>query len=112
MNRSQANFSVKSFKGLQSATLTALLLLLSVASAHAQFAQTHHMRSAVATGEAKFLNRLPATQTMQVDLVLPLRDPEGLDSFLQEVYDPSSPLYRHFLLPQQFTERFGPTCRL
>jgi kumamolisin len=46
---------------------------------------------------------------MQIDVVLPLRDAAGLDSFLQDVYDPSSPSYRHFLTPQQFTERFGPT---
>jgi subtilase family serine protease len=32
-----------------------------------------------------------------------------LDSFLRELYDPSSPFYRHFLTVEQFTERFGPT---
>jgi len=46
---------------------------------------------------------------MQLDLVLPLRDSAGLDSFLSELYDPSSPSYRHFLTPAEFTARFGPT---
>ena len=34
---------------------------------------------------------------------------QGLESFLQELYDPSSPFYRHFLTVQEFTERFGPS---
>ena len=38
-----------------------------------------------------------------------MRDQAGLDSFLQELYDPSSPSYRHFLTVEQFTERFGPS---
>lgn len=46
---------------------------------------------------------------MQLDIVLPLRNQADLDTFLQEVYDPASPLYRHFLTVQDFTERFGPT---
>ncbi len=89
--------------------VAALLLLLAVAPANAQFAQTHHVRREVTTGQAKFLNRVPGTQTLQIDLVLPVRDQGGLDSFLQDIYDPSSPNYRHFLTVQQFTEKFGPT---
>ena len=30
-------------------------------------------------------------------------------NFLQELYDPSSPSYRHFLTVQEFTARFGPS---
>src|SRR5208282_3709099 len=43
------------------------------------------------------------------DIVLPLRDPAGLEEFLQEVYDPPSPSYRHFLTVPEFTARFGPS---
>ncbi len=32
-----------------------------------------------------------------------------LETFLQELYDPSSPSYRHFLTVQEFTARFGPS---
>jgi subtilase family serine protease len=46
---------------------------------------------------------------LRLDIVLPLRDQAGLDSFLKEVYDPTSPNYRHFLTVPEFTERFGPT---
>jgi kumamolisin len=38
-----------------------------------------------------------------------MRDREGLQTFLSELYNPASPSYRHFVTPAQFTERFGPT---
>jgi subtilase family serine protease len=70
---------------------------------------THHMREATQTGEAPLLQRMDSGQTMQLDLVLPLSDQPGLDTFLKALYDPSSPSYRHFLTPEQFVARFGPT---
>ena len=47
---------------------------------------------------------------LQLDLVLPLRDPAGLKAFLADVYNPASPNYRQFLTPTEFTARFGPTA--
>jgi len=88
---------------------SAMLLLVMGAQAQAQSMQTRHMRHEVTGGEAKFVNRLPETQTLRLDIVLPLRDQAGLEKFLQEVYDPSSPSYRHFLTVPEFTARFGPT---
>jgi kumamolisin len=44
---------------------------------------------------------------MNLDIVLPLRDPAGLDAFLAQLNDPGSPGYRQFLTPAQFSERFG-----
>jgi subtilase family serine protease len=93
------------------------LLLLTVAAflsaatmnSHAQTVLTHHVREATRTGLAKPIGRLPADQVMQLDVVLPLRDPEGLKSFLSDVYDPTSFAYRRFVTPAEFTERFGPT---
>jgi subtilase family serine protease len=70
---------------------------------------TRHVREATVTGEARSLGRLPATQPMRLVLVLPLRNQAGLDDFLKELYDPSSPTYRHFLTVEEFTTRFGPT---
>jgi len=46
---------------------------------------------------------------MRIDVVLSVRDQGGLDRFLQEVYNPSSPNYRQFLTVEQFTEMFGPS---
>ncbi len=70
---------------------------------------THHVREAVANGQAQMLGRLPATQSMHFDIVLPLRDRTGLETFLSQVQDPASPQFRHFLTPEEFTERFGPS---
>jgi kumamolisin len=46
---------------------------------------------------------------MQLDVVLPLSDQAGLDAFLKDLYDPSSPSYHQYLTVAQFTARFGPT---
>ncbi|HEX8811950.1 MAG TPA: S53 family serine peptidase, partial [Terracidiphilus sp.] len=43
------------------------------------------------------------------DIVLPLRDRAGLQTFVREVNDPTSPSYHQFLAPQEFTARFGPS---
>src|ERR1019366_10347993 len=59
--------------------------------------------------EAQFLSRLPATQSLRLHIVLPLRDQAGLDKLLQEISDPSSPSYRHFLTVSEFTAQFGPS---
>jgi len=51
----------------------------------AQSVMTHHVRSAVQNGNARSVGRLPQSQVMQIDLVLPLRDPQGLKAFLADV---------------------------
>ena len=70
---------------------------------------TRHVRPATQNGEAKPLGRLPATQSLGLDIVLPLSDRTGLESFLEELYDPYSALYRQFLTVEEFTARFGPS---
>jgi kumamolisin len=89
----------------------AALVSLSMVSidSRAQTVLTHHVREAALQGQARVVGRLPATQTMQLDIVLPLRDPAGLTLFLKEIYDPTSASFRHFLTPREFTVRFGPT---
>jgi len=96
-------------RGVSVALLATALFFVMEGQAQAQSVMTRHMRPAVTGGQAKFVNRLPGTQTLRLDLVLPLRDPAGLEDFLQRVYDPTSPVYRHFLTVPEFTERFGPT---
>lgn len=86
----------------------ALACAFSVAG-QAQTLKTRHVRDAIARGEVAPNGRLPQSQVLQLDLVLPLRDPAGLQSFLSDIYNPSSPNFRQFLTPQEFTARFGPT---
>lgn len=85
------------------------VLLLSAATCLAQSVMTHHVRDVVSSGKAQANGRLPGNQVLQLDLVLPLRDPAGLKTFLADVYNPSSPNYRQFVTPAEFTARFGPT---
>jgi subtilase family serine protease len=91
-------------------TVVALLAIVSVVcQAESLPLLTRHVREVTVNGQAPSIGRLPATQSMRIDIVLPLRDQAGLDRFLQAVYDPSSPLYRQFLTVREFTQRFGPT---
>jgi subtilase family serine protease len=52
---------------------------------------------------------LPPTNRLNLAIGLPLGDQKGLDDFLEAIYDPASPHYRHYLTPEQFTGKFGPT---
>ncbi|HUO27554.1 MAG TPA: S53 family serine peptidase [Candidatus Aquilonibacter sp.] len=70
---------------------------------------THHVREATLNGQARLVGRLPATRSMRLVFVLPLRNQAELDSVLRELYDPFSPSYRQFLTVEEFTSRFGPT---
>ena len=89
--------------------LTIAAIVSVVPCASAQSVLTRHVREVAISGEAQPLGRLPAAQNLGLDLVLPLRDPEGLKTFLAELYDPSSASFHHFLTPTEFTARFGPT---
>ena len=55
------------------------------------------------------IGRLPAATRLNLAIGLPLRNREALSALLQQLSDPASPRYRHFLTPDQFTAMFGPT---
>ena len=96
-------------RGLFVALCSATFLFVMEAPAQAQSARTHHVRQEVARGQVQFRRPLPATQSLRLDIVLPLRDQAGLDKFLQDLNDPASPSYRQFLTVSEFTARFGPS---
>ncbi len=52
---------------------------------------------------------LPATNRLALGIGVPLRDPAGLEDFLAQISDPASPNFRHYLTPDEFVTRFGPT---
>jgi len=90
--------------------MVALVSVLStICLAQPQSLLTHHVREATLNGQAQYLGPLPATQSMRLVVALPIRNQAALDSFLKEVYDPSSGSYRQFLTVEQFTARFGPS---
>jgi subtilase family serine protease len=76
---------------------------------HAQYLSTRHVRDAVRTGTAEATGRLASSQVLNLNIVLPLRDEAALKNFLEDLYNPSSPDYRHFLTVAEFTNRFGPS---
>ncbi len=90
-------------------TVVAAILSSMTTAGVAQSVMTHHVRETVRSGESAPVGRLPQNQVLQLDIVLPLRDPAGLKRFLSEVYNPKSPNFRHFVTPAEFTARFGPT---
>jgi hypothetical protein len=48
---------------------------------------------------------------MSLTVVLRRDDQAGFDRYVQDLYDPSSPNFRHFLTQIQIADRFGPTRR-
>jgi len=108
MSQSSGSYGIAILRGLHVALCSAAVLLVMQAPALAQSALTHHVREAVTSGQARFLNPLPATQSLRLDIVLPLRDQAALDQFLQQLHDPASPSYRQFLTVAEFTAQFGP----
>lgn len=109
MKQSGKRYGVEFRRFIYVVLCAAILLFVVESGAQAQSLMTRHVREATIKGQAKFVGRLPAAQSMRIDVVLPLRNQAELESFLQELYDPSSPSYRHFLTVPEFTARFGPT---
>ena len=78
--------------------------------ASAETVGTQHVNAAVRDGEAQMVGNPSASQVMNLDIVLPVRDRASLKSMAASVADPQSPEFRHYVTPAQFTERFGPSA--
>jgi subtilase family serine protease len=91
------------------AVFAVLAILKTFAPAQSMPLGTRHTREVTLSGQAPSIGRLPATHAMRLVIVLPLRNQDQLEELLAELYDPSSPSYRHFLTVEEFTARFGPT---
>lgn len=70
---------------------------------------TRHVPPAVASGQLARVGELPGTQRMSLAISIPLRNEGDLDDLLQQLYNPRSPNFHHYLSVLEFTERFGPT---
>ncbi len=92
---------------------TVLILLAgvfcaAVVTANAQQRQALQSHAAAPAG-AQPIGRLPGSQQLSLAISLPLRNQDKLNSFLQQLEDPTSPNYHRYLTPAQFTAQFGPT---
>jgi subtilase family serine protease len=90
---------------------TFLLLTIPGQAQHTLQVLQHHVRPAVASGQAVPVGHLPSTERLQLAIMLPLRNQSELTSLLGRLNDPTSSDYGHFLTVAEFTERFGPTAR-
>jgi len=77
--------------------------------AQAESFGTRHVFDVVAKGQVQVLGPLPADQIMQLDVMLPVSDQKGLDAFVAKLYDKTSPSYKKYLTPQQFSALYGPS---
>ena len=83
-------------------------LCLCTASAPAADWQTLRGQVPSAVAHLTPTGDLPDSNQLRLAIGLPLTNPEALASLLHQIYDPASPLFGHYLTPQEFTERFGP----
>jgi len=68
-----------------------------------------HVPEAVTRLNLKPLGRPSGSAQMRLVIGLPLHNQDALTNLLTQLYDPASTNFHHYLIPAQFTERFGPT---
>jgi len=88
--------------------LTSILLALPLQGVGLQ--RLHGQVPAVAASLTP-LGRVPSLQRLSFVIGLPLRNQGALSNLLQQIYNPTSPNFHHYLSPEQFTEQFGPTAQ-
>jgi uncharacterized repeat protein (TIGR01451 family) len=91
------------------AVLVAALLSSASAQQPAVRAVSGHVPAIVSQLAAK--GPVASTNQLTLSLGLPLRNREALTNLLQQIYDPGSPEYRHYLSTAEFAEQFGPTAQ-
>jgi len=92
-----------------SSLLLASCVFLLTTPAQSQQRQALQSQVAAPVG-ARLLERMSASQQLSIAIALPLRNQEQLTSLLQQLYDPTSPNYRHFLTTQQFSQQYAPAA--
>ncbi|HEY0230015.1 MAG TPA: protease pro-enzyme activation domain-containing protein [Dokdonella sp.] len=71
--------------------------------------QLAQVPAAVAAGQAALIAPLDGARRMKLAINLTVRNQAALDSLIQQIYNPVSPLYHHYLSVAEFTEQFSPT---
>jgi len=95
--------------GIGMSFLIGIAGLMGAPRADASVWQTLHRHRASILSQLKPIGPLDKTQELNLAISLPLRNQAGLTQLLQQISDPTSPNYRHYLTPAQFTAQFGPT---
>jgi hypothetical protein len=85
------------------------LILALAASGQAQVARVVPGHVVSVTRQLPAVDELPATNRLHLFLGLPLRNQFELNALLEDLHDPASTNFHHWLTPEDFTGRFGPT---
>lgn len=94
---------------IKTAVLSCAILLFSLtASAQPQTRQLVRHPLPPAAKTARPIGLLPASTRLTLAIGLPLRNQAALHEFLDQIYDPASANYHHYLTPQEFAALFGP----
>ena len=89
--------------------LTAVLAAALYGTASAKALLVNHVPKSVAAHQVATESHVAPDTAMQMQVVLPMRNKDKLKTLLGALYNPQSPLYRHWLSVAEFTKRFGPT---
>jgi subtilase family serine protease len=90
--------------------VTSLVLMVAPSTAFGSETQLAAVPNSVRHPEAATAVKAAAAANEPVHFAISLqpRDPVGLQQFVDQVSDPHSPLYRHFLTPEQVGAKYGP----
>jgi hypothetical protein len=116
MNRSAGTFSRASQKTVPFGPVILRFWVLFIAALSCQplFGQKVELRTLpghvpqVVSG-LNSLGRMPGTNELRLTIGLPLRNRAELNQLLRNLYNPRSKQYHHYLTPEEFTAKFGPT---
>ena len=67
-----------------------------------------HVPAAISRLNLRPFSFVPPDTTLNLTISLQVQNENGLDDLLQQIYDPLSPNYHHYLTPKQFYQQFGP----
>jgi subtilase family serine protease len=67
-----------------------------------------HVPGAISKLHLQPLGNLPATNVLRLSIGLPLRNQDEITNQLEQIYNPASPAWHHYLTVEQFTKEFGP----
>src|SRR6202789_3723522 len=107
--RSHSRGVCMSLKSLSVFACVASLSASLCGSASAAALVVSYVPALVAQHQASLAGQVDPSTHMRMQVVLPMRNLAELKDTLGALYNPSSPLYRHWLSVAEFTKRFGPT---
>jgi subtilase family serine protease len=106
----QLDFSLNCLSRRLSLEILALLFFSFTSAYAAEIQVLHgHVVRAVTELNLEPVGRLASSTNLDLVIGLPLRNQDALNNLLQQQYAPTSPQYHHWLTPDEFTAKFGPT---